>query len=42
MDARDDALRAAKSLAGKEANQAFADWPRLMQTALARPPATNP
>ncbi len=42
MDGRDDALRAAKSLAAKGANRAFADWTGLMQAALARPPATNP
>jgi|CXWL01.1.fsa_nt_gi hypothetical protein len=41
MDGKDDALRAAKSLAGKDANRALADWPGFMQAALARPP-TNP
>ncbi len=42
MDGKDDALRAARSLAGKDANRTFADWPVLIQKAMARPTEKNP
>lgn len=42
MDARDDALRAARLLASRQANQRFADWPALMTAAMSKPEATPP
>jgi hypothetical protein len=42
MDGRDDALRAAKLLAGSDQGRSFSDWPGLMQAALNRPPPENP
>lgn len=42
MDGKDDALRAAKLLTGKDANRAFSDWPGLMQAALKAQPAKAP
>jgi hypothetical protein len=42
MDGKDDALRAARSLVGKDTNRTFAAWPGFMQAVLARPPAKNP
>ena len=42
MDSRDDALRAAKSLAANDQVRSFADWPGLMQAALNRPRPDSP
>lgn len=42
MDRRDDALRAAKSLVGREAKHSFANWPELMQAEISRPQTENP
>ncbi len=42
MDARDDAVRAAKSLAAHDQARSFADWPGLMQAALNSPRPDSP